>query len=66
MKQLTEEQIENFKRIAAKTLSIDNCGDEWNIAEISGGSFDNAYHIGFQDAAIEYARFILDAFGIKY
>lgn len=66
MKQLTEEQIEKFKLLASKSTSVEDCGDEWNPYEISGGNFDDAYYVGYADADIENARFILDLFGIEY
>jgi len=66
MKQLTEEQIENFKKLAKKTTTQEDCPDDWNPYEISGGNFDDCYFIGQEDAEIKNARFILDLFGIKY
>ena len=66
MKQLTEEQIERIKKLASKLTSVEDCGDEWDSHEISGGNLDDAYHVGYKDADIENARFILDLFGIEY
>jgi hypothetical protein len=66
MKQLTENQIENFKLLASKSTSVEECGDEWNPCDISGGNFDDAYYVGYEDADIENARFILDLFEIEY
>ncbi len=66
MKQLTVEQIERFKRLASNSTSVEDCGDEWNPYEISGGNFDDAYFLGCKDADIENARFILGLFGIEY
>jgi len=66
MKQLTEQQIEQYKRLAIQETSIESCGDEWNPYEISGGNFDDAYYVGYKDADIENARFILHLFEIEY
>lgn len=66
MKNLTEEQIENFKKLAKQSTSVEDCGDEWNPYEISGGNYDDAYYAGYKDADIENARFILDLFEIEY
>ncbi len=67
MKQLTEEQIENFKQKAKKKTTVENNPDgEWNPYEFSGGNFDDCYFLGEEDAEIENARFILDLFEIEY
>lgn len=63
---LTEKQIEDFKKLAKKTTSKEDCPDDWNPYEISGGNFDDAYWVGYDDAEIENARFILDLFAIEY
>ncbi len=66
MKQLTEDQIEKFKKLASKSTSVEDCGDDWDAYDISGGNSDDAYHKGYKDADIENARFILDLYGIEY
>lgn len=66
MKQLTEEQISRYKKLAQKRTSVENCGDKWNIHEISGGNFDEAYSVGLHDSDIENARVILDLLGVEY
>lgn len=66
MRQLTEQQIEQFKRLAKQETSIESCGDEWNPYDLSGGNFDDAYQLGIKDADVENARFILDIFQIEY
>ncbi len=66
MKQLTEEQISRYKKLAQKKSSNEIYGDEWNIREISGGNFDEAYAVGLHDSDIENARVILDLIGIEY
>jgi hypothetical protein len=66
MKQLTEEQISRYKKLARKKTSVEDCGDEWNIREITGGRFNEAYAVGLHDSDIENARVILDVLGIDY
>lgn len=66
MKQLTEQQIDYYKKTAKKETSQEYCSDEWNPFEISGGNFDDAYQLGCDDNEIENARFILSLFGIEY
>jgi hypothetical protein len=66
MKQLTEQQIEKFKKLAKQETSQEYCEDDWNPYEISGGNFDDAYYLGCKDSDIYNARFILNLFGIKY
>lgn len=66
MKKLTEKQIDNLKKLAKYTTSVEDCADEWNPYEISGGNFDDAYYVGYKDADIENARFILDLLEIEY
>jgi len=66
MKQLTEEQITNFKKLAKKTTSQEDLGDEWDSYSISGGNYDDAYWAGCEDEEILNARFVLDLFEIEY
>jgi hypothetical protein len=66
MRQLTEDQISRYKKLAQKTTSVEDCGDEWNMYEISGGNFDDAYSVGLHDSDIENARVILEVLGIEY
>jgi hypothetical protein len=66
MKQPTEKQIEDLKILARKSTSQENCPDDWNPYEISGGNYDDAYWVGYNDADIENARFILDMLEIDY
>ena len=66
MKQLTEQQIEEFKNLAQQETSKEYCPDDWNPREISGGDFDDCYWLGNKDAEIVNARFILNLFGVEY
>lgn len=66
MKQLTEEQISRYKKLAQEETSKEYCADDWNPYEISGGNYDDAYFLGCKDADIENARVILDVLGVEY
>jgi hypothetical protein len=66
MKELTEEQIKSLKQLAKNTTSTEDCGDDWNPYDISGGNYDDAYYVGYEDAEIENARFILNLFELDY
>jgi hypothetical protein len=66
MKQLTEDQISRYKKLARKKTSVENCGDEWNVRDISSGDLDEAYAVGLHDSDIENARVILDVLGVEY
>jgi hypothetical protein len=63
---ITEEQIEQLKRLATKKTTIETNPDDWNPYDLSGGNFDDAYQIGYDDAEIDNARFILDILEIPY
>ena len=66
MKQLTEDHIEHLKKLANRTTSREDCQDARNSFEISGGRFDEAYWVGYNDSEIENARFILSIYEINY
>lgn len=63
---LTEKQISEFSILAKKQTSVESCGEDWNPYEVGGGNFDDVYYVGYNDAEIINARFILNLFEIKY
>jgi hypothetical protein len=69
MKQLTEEQITRYKKLARQKKSFELRGNDcsiWNIRDISSGDLDETYAVGLHDSDIENARVILDLFEIEY
>lgn len=69
MKQLTEEQISRYKKLARQKTSLELCGNDlniWNLRDISSGDLDEAYAVGLHDSDIENARVILDVLGVEY
>jgi hypothetical protein len=68
MLNLTEQEIEYFKRLAKQQTAKEEYGGYWNPYDLSGGNFEliDCYKIGYKDADIENARYILDLYGIIY
>ena len=66
MEGFTEQQIEELKTLARLSTTVEDCGEDWNPYEISGGNYDDAYWTGRKDAEIEYARCILSILNIEY
>ena len=66
MRNLTEQEIDQFKRLAKQQTTTEKYEEDWNPYEFSGGNFDDCYTIGYNDADIENARYILDLYDISY
>ena len=63
---LTEKQIEDFKKLAQSKTTQEENADGWDPSYLSGGSYDHAYWMGYTDKEILNARFILDLVGIEH
>lgn len=66
MRNLTEQEIDQFKRLAKQQTTTEEYEEDWNPYEFSGGNFDDCYEIGSNDADVRNARYILDLYGISY
>ena len=64
--ELTVEQEKYFKTKAKEKTSKETMGGDWNPYEFSGDNFDDAYDVGFNDAEIKNARYILKIFEVEF
>ena len=62
---MNDKLIERLKTLAKKETSYDKWG-EFDVNDVYGGNFDDAYSGGFDSGEIALARSILIELGISY
>lgn len=61
---MNQEMIAELKRLAAKEIWSDD--EDFNVYEMSGGNFDDAYYAGNESGKTKLARQVLNSMGIEW